>query len=343
MTEKKPKVYFKCLPKEQVFVLIENFKKALAEEQKGNEKRSFEFEFRGTKETPKGISFDTYSITKDNYGNFVDSTKDYMAESLSVFTFSVNAKDEPSVKVLERLFKQFEPMFSEIPFVKKHPENYKIHLRTSGTKVSVDFCSVNGEFIKPLLDLGLNLSEYHHFNATFKSEFYPEDFFQLPLEQLTLKALQFVLSAKGESNGMRHILTAVIKALQGIKLENEKFQKKLQEHVGKLSALNAFVSFVFNFEFDAKELCGAGLEASKTALKGIDINAKLGEIRSKSELAITKGIKPMLEQLQLIDSIKATNVDEMELSLVFPKYTNGIAHTIKLPGLTKAFCDKYLA
>ena len=51
----------------------------------------------------------------------------------------------------------------------------------------------------------------------------------------------------------------------------------------------------------------------------------------------------MLENLQLIDSVKATNVDEITLSLVVPKYTNGIAHVIKLPGFTKAFCDKYFA
>lgn len=343
MTDKKPKVYFKCLPKEQVFVLIENFKKALAEGQKGDEKKSFEFEVRGTKESPKGIAFETYSITKDNYGSFVDPSKDYMKDSLAVFSFSVNANDEASVKTLEELFQKFEPMFGEIPFVKKHPENYKIHLRTSGTKVSVDFCNVNGEFLKPLLDLGLNLSEYHHFNCSFKSEFCPDDFFKLPVEELSLKLLQLVLSAKGESCGMRHILTAVIKALQGIKLENEKFQKKLQEHIGKLSALNAFMSFAFNFEFDAKELCGAGLEACKSALKGADINAKLGEARTKCELVITNVIKPMLEQFQLIDSIKATNADEIILSIVVPKYTNGIAHTIKLPGLTKAFCSKFLA
>ena len=343
MTDKKPKIYFNCLPKEQVFVFFENFKKALAEEKKGDEKRSLELKICGTKEEPKGVCFETYSITKDNYANFVDSSKDYMKDSLSVFSISVNAKDEASVKTLEDLFKKFEPMFGQIPFVKKHPENFKMNFRTCGTKVAVDICSINGEFIKPLLELGLNLSDYHHFNCSFKSEFCPDDFFQLPLEQLTLKALQFALSAKGESNGLRHILTALIKALQGLKLENEKFQKKLQEHVGKLSALNAFVSFAFNFEFDAKELCGAGLEASKTALKGVDINAKLGEARTKCEEVITNVIKPMLENLQLIDSVKATNVDEITLSLVVPRYTNGIAHVIKLPGFTKAFCDKYFA
>ena len=40
MADKKPKVYFGCLPKEQVFTFIENLKKALAEEAKTDDKKS---------------------------------------------------------------------------------------------------------------------------------------------------------------------------------------------------------------------------------------------------------------------------------------------------------------
>ena len=49
-----------------------------------------------------------------------------MKESLSVFTITVNAKDEAGVKLFEELFNKFvQPFVQELPFAKKHPENYK--------------------------------------------------------------------------------------------------------------------------------------------------------------------------------------------------------------------------
>ena len=337
------KVYFGFLPKEQVFAFIENLKKALDEEAKTDEQKSFEIEIKGTKEEPKGVSFDTYSVTKDKYATFVDASKDYMKEALSVFSVSVHAKDGASVKTLEALFEKMKPMFEGLDFVKKHPGKYKVELRTSGTKVTVDFVSVTGEFLKPLLDLGLNISDYHNFNATFKSGLCPGDFFKLPVEELTLKALQVLLSVKGKSTGVRKIISALIKALKGVKLTNDKFQKKLEDHVGHLSALNAFVSFAFNLEYDAKELSGQSLEAAKVALKGVDINAKLAELRAQVEGLLNNMVKPLLETYGLVDSAKATDVDQITLSLVFPKYENGIAHVINLPGFSKAFAEKFLA
>ena len=337
----KPKVYFGFLPKEEVGKCIGNFKTALAEGKKDDDKKSFELKIKGTKEDPKGVSFETYSVTKDNFKNFVDAGKDYMKESLSVFTVSVNAKDEAGVKVLEELFTKFvEPFTKELPFVKKHPENYKVHLRTDGLKVSVDFTTVKGEFLAPLLDLGLDVSEFHNFKASFKSEFIPEQFFTLPIEQLALNALQLVLSVEGKSTGARYILTALIKALKEVKLANQKYQAKLEKNVEKLNALNAFSSFLFELEFDAKELCGAGLEASK--VKGFDINLMLEAARAFATNFIENKVVPKLKELALVDIAKATDIDNVSLSLVFPKYENGIAHVVKLPGFSKAFTEKFL-
>ena len=339
--EEAPKVYFGFLPKEEIGKCIENFKKALDEGEKAGDKKGFELEIKGTNEEPKGVSFETYSITKDNYKNFVDESKDYMAKALSVFTVSINAKDKAGVKILEELFTKFvEPFVKELKFVKKHPENYEVKLRTSGLKVSVDFLSVKGEFLQPLLDLGLDVSEFHNFKASFKSEFVPGEFFTLPSEELALKVLQLILSIKGESTNARYILTALIKALKQVKLANAKFQTKLEKHVEKLSALNAFVSFAFNFEFDSKELCGAGLAASK--VKKFDINAMLEYARMYITGTIESKVVPKLKELALLDIAKATDIDEVAISLVFPKYGNGIAHVIKLPGFSKAFSDKFL-
>ena len=339
--EATPKVYLGFLPKEEIGKCIENFKKALKEGQKAGDKKGFELEIKGTNEEPKGVSFETYSISKDCYKNFVDESKDYMAKALSVFTISINAKDKAGVKILEELFTKFvEPFVKDLPFVKKHPENYEVKFRTSGTKVSVDLLSVKGEFLQPILDLGLDISEFHHFKASFKSEFVPEQFFTLPSEELALKVLQLILSIKGESTNGRYILTALIKALKEVKLANAKFQTKLEKHVEKLNALNAFVSFAFNFEFDSKELCGAGLAASK--VKGFDINDLLEKARAIITGTIESKVVPKLTELGLLETAKATDIDEVAISLVFPKYGNGIAHVIKLPGFSKAFSDKFL-
>ena len=341
MAEAPEKVYFGCLPKAEVVKCIENFKKALGDGKKEEDKKKFEIEIKGTTEEPKGISFETYSIRKDNYNNFVDASKDYMKDALTVCTVSINAKDEAGVKVLEDIFTKFgEPFIKELKFYKKHPENYQIHFRTSGNKVSVDLLSVKGEFLQPLLDLGLSVSDFHSFKASFKSEFRPDEFFTASIEDLALKALQLLLSVKSESTNLRYILTAIISALKEVKLSNAKFQSKLEKHVEKLSVLNAFVSFVLNLEFDAKELCGAGLAASK--VKGFDVNAMFEALRAGAVAFIEGKVVPKLKELALVDTAKASDIDEIAISVTIPRYENGLAHVIKLPGFSKAFSDKFL-
>lgn len=341
MAEAQEKVYFGCLPKTEVVKFIGNFKKALEEGKKEEDKKKFEIEIKGTTEQPKGISFETYSIKKENYKNFVDASKDYMKEALTVFTVSINAKDEAGLKVLEDIFKKFcEPFIKELPFFKKHPENYQIHFRTSGNKVSVDLISVKGEFLQPLLDLGLSASDFHTFNASFKSEFRPDEFFTASIEDLALKALQLIFSVKSDSTNLRYILTSAIKALKEIKLSNAKFQSKLEKHVEKINVLNAFVSFVLNLEFDAKELCGAGLAASK--VKGFDVNTMFEALRAGAVAFIETKVVTKLKELALVDTAKASDIDEIEISFTIPKYENGLAHVVKLPGFSKAFSEKFL-
>ena len=51
-------------------------------------------------------------------------------------------------------------------------------------------------------------------------------------------------------------------------------------------------------------------------------------------------LKPLLEQYQLTDAVKAVNIDEITLAVGCPKYENGLIHTIHLPGFSKAFVSK---
>ena len=340
----KEKVYFEFLPKEEVFKFIEGFKKALAQIPKSSEKKCIDFEIKGTNEELKGISIETKNIEKGQFKELFDAAQEHIQKALCIISITFKANDEASVKTLEELFKKLEPLFKEIPFVKKHPENYEIHFRTNGDKVSVDITSVKGEFLQPLVELGLDFNEYQKIDCLFKSGFSPADFFNLSVEDLSLKVIQFLLKLKADSTGIRHIITSCIQALKGIKLNNAKFQKILEQHIEKLNMLNAFVSLVFNFEFDAEELHGQGLKAAtEKLLKGKDLNQMLEWFRQIIVGLGQNKIRPVIEQHQLVDAVKAANVDDIIISIGFPKNENGIVHSIHIPGFSKAFVDKIFA
>ena len=82
------------------------------------------------------------------------------------------------------------------------------------------------------------------------------------------------------------------------------------------------------------------MEASK--VRGLDVNAFLGMARTFVEALVENKVKPLLTQYALVDAAKATDIDEITVSLTFPKHENGVAHVVKLPGFSKAFCDKFL-
>ena len=58
-----------------------------------------------------------------------------------------------------------KPMVMELPFVKKRPGKFDLLFRNKGTKVAVDFVSLEGKIIQPLLDLGIDLAEFHKLNS----------------------------------------------------------------------------------------------------------------------------------------------------------------------------------
>ena len=49
---------------------------------------------------------------------------------------------------------------------------------------------------------------------------------------------------------------------------------------------------------------------------------------------INERVLPKLKELALVDTAKATDIDNVSVSLVFTKYENGIAYVVKLPSLT---------
>ena len=84
-----------------------------------------------------------------------------------------------------------------------------------------------------------------------------------------------------------------------------------------------------------------GLEIAKA--KGFDISAKFEQFRIVLNGLIDQFVKPTLTSLGLIDAAKVADVDEINISYLIPKYSNGVAKLIKLPGFTKYFHEKILA
>lgn len=337
------KCYFGCLPKEEVPKFIAGLKKALGEEKKTGEKQSVSVEIKGTKNVPKGITIETFGVDKSNYKDFADSSQAYMSKALTAFTVSIGVKDEASVPVIKALFDQFSPMIAELPWIKKKPGKYEYYFRSSGKRVFFDFISVDGEFIKPLLDLGIDITDFHKFKASFKTEFCPDDFFQLKVEDFSLKALQLLVSITAKTENVKYLVGSTLKALKEVKLTNEKFQKKLDKVVQFLSFINSFVGSEFQLEFDAKELCSNGISASKEFTGGVDINQTFAGFKEMILQLGNQMIKPTLQNMGLLDGAKAADIDEVAISITCPKYQNGIAHVIKLPGFSKAFNEKFLA
>jgi len=341
MAENKP--YFGIIPRESVGSFFEDIKKNLGELSKENEVKELSFNVRGTKNEPQGISSETFSISKNEYSNYVDSSKDYMGNALSVISICVNANDEQSVKVLEGLFNQFKPMIDEIPIVKKRADKVSYHLRTSGNKMCIDIVTTDGKFIKPFLDMNIDLNEYCEFKASFKTDFIPNDFFELTIDKLLEKVLSASVLLTGKETNGKYLALSILKALQNVKLTEEKYQKKLEKAISFLNLVVAFVQAKFDFEYSPKEVCNGPLEnVIKDMLNGQDPNETLNGFKMMAEQLGSQMIKPTLEGMGLLDSAKAVNIDKISVSFLLPKYQFGVAHVIQIPGLTKLINEKFL-
>ena len=342
MGENKP--YFGIIPRDSVGPFFDDIKKSLSELQKEGEVKEFNFNVRGTKDEPKGISSETFTIPKSDYDKYVDSSKDYMANALSVLTLNINANNEQSVKVLEALFNQFKPMIDEIPFVKKRAGKVEYYLRIAGLKMFIDVVTTDGKFIKPFIDMNIDMNEFHEFKASFKTDFTPTDFFETTIDKLLEKVLSASVLLRGKTTNGKYIALSILKALKNVKLPEEKYQRKLEKAISFFNLIIAFVQAKFDFEYSPKEVCNGPLEnVIKDILNGQDPEEMLKGIKMMAEQLGSQMIKPTLESMGLLDSAKAANIDQFTISYVIPKYKSGIAHIVKVPGLTTLINEKFLA
>lgn len=344
--EKKDKVkaFLGMFPKEEFPKFIEGVKKGLEEEKakKVGDEQKVSIEIKGTKEEPKGTSFEIYTVNKNNYGQFVDEKQDYMAKALTCFTVSIGVSNKDTIPKIKELFDKFSPMLSAVPWIAKHPEQYQWHFHSTDDRVFVDFISVSGKFLEPLLNLGLDISEYHNFNLSLKSDFIPGEFFDKPAEELINKGLQVAFKVNGSTKNVKYLVAATLSGLKAVTISNKKMQAKFDKGIQFLSFINSFVESSFKFEFDAKELAAKGIETSK-AVAGGDVNQQFEGLKMMLQGTGKDMVKTPLEQQGMLEVAKGICADEIKISSTCPKYKNGMAVVLKLPGLSKAFSEKILA
>ena len=167
-TPAKEKCYFGCVPKDQLEPFLQTLAKGIKEGKKSGDKKDFELEIRGSKEDPKGISIENFTFDKTRFGEFFDSNQEYMKKALVVCTVNLEVKEDKDVEALKKVFDGVKPIFDNIPKIKEKPGKYELQFRSSGKKVAVDLISTEGKLVQPLLDLGVDLSEYHKFSFALK-------------------------------------------------------------------------------------------------------------------------------------------------------------------------------
>lgn len=335
----KAKYYFGCVPKEELTPFMERLKKALTEGQKSGDKKNLNIEIRGSNEEPKGISLEVFTLDKTKFGEFFDPNADHTKKALVVTTVNFEVKEEKDVETIKTAFEQFKPMLLGMPFVQAKKDKFELHFRNNGTKIAVDFISVEGKLIQPLLDLGVDLSEYNKFYFGLKTgadlgKIYTEG--GNPSDELISEIFNVLLKIDSSGENVKYLSTALIAAFKDVKLADEEKQKKLQKFLGFLNLVNVFIGAKLKFEYDAKVLKGAGDKAVEQLPGGQEGFKK--QLSGYHEMAKNNGTlmaKEFINGMGFGGALKALNLDSFSVAGGVPKYSNGLALVLRIPGLTK--------
>jgi hypothetical protein len=261
--EEKSKYYFKIIPKEEFPKFMERLKIALdKKDNKKGDKKSIEFEVRGSKEELNGLALEIFTFDKTRYAEFLDTTQDYIKNALYCVSLNLNVKEEPDVTKLETSYLMLNQMFSAIPAVK---DKYELKFRHKGKQVSFDVIAKDGKLIQALMGLGINLSEYHKFNFALKSGINLAEILNPAADQTAnlVKICSLLFSIKSETENVRYLSGALAEALKDVKLNDEKIQAKFNKVVGYLNFINSFIGAKLKLEYDAKVLAGEGAKEAE--------------------------------------------------------------------------------
>jgi hypothetical protein len=334
--EEKSKYYFKIIPKEEFPKFMERLKIALdKKDNKKGDKKSIEFEVRGSKEELNGLALEIFTFDKTRYAEFLDTTQDYIKNALYCVSLNLNVKEEPDVTKLETSYLMLNQMFSAIPAVK---DKYELKFRHKGKQVSFDVIAKDGKLIQALMGLGINLSEYHKFNFALKSGINLAEILNPAADQTAnlVKICSLLFSIKSETENVRYLSGALAEALKDVKLNDDKIQAKFNKVVGYLNFINSFIGAKLKLEYDAKVLAGEGAkEAEKKAGGSEDLKTKISGAQMMAMGMGQQMVAPMIASTGMTDTVKALDLDSISISIGVPQYENGYAISIKIPGLSQ--------
>ena len=333
----KKNVYWGIIPKDEFPKFMERLKEALGKtDNKKGDKKSFEFEVRGSKEDLNGLALEIFSFDKTRCGEFLDVTQEHIKNALYCASLNLEVNKPEDAKVLEGSFATLKNLFDNSPFVK---DKFDLHLRTKDKQVSFDVVAKDGKLVGALMDLGIDFSEYHKFNFALKSGINLAEIFDPKADQIAnlIKICSVIFSIKSETENVKYLAGALSEALKDIKLNDEQLQPKFNKFVGFINFINSFIGFKCNMEYDAKVLAGEGAKEAEKASGGAD--GLKARVAGSQQMAMGMGqmLIGMLTTFGIIDAAKVLNLDSISISIGVPKYQNGYAISIKVPGLTQVF------
>jgi hypothetical protein len=331
--EDKPGYYFKIIPKEEFPKFMDRLKEALKkEENKKGDKKCVEFTLTGSKEDLQGCAFEIFSFDKTRCAEFLDVTQEQIKNGLYCASLNINVQKEEDCEKLKMVFEQFKPILSNIPHVQGKID---FSFRSKGKQCSFDAIGHDGKLVQAILDLGISFSDYHKFNFALKSGVNFAELFDENVDPVTklVKICSIIFSIKSESENVRYLCTALGEALKDVKLNDEKIQKKFDKVVGYINFINSFIGCKVKLEYDANVLAGEGVkEAEKVSGGSEGLKNKIGEFKKNF---VDGMIVPMITGSGMADTIKSLDLNSISISVGVPKYENGYAISLKLPGLSK--------
>ena len=116
----------------------------------------------------------------------------------------------------------------------------------------------------------------------------------------------------------------------------KKSKKKFDKVVGYINFINSFIGCKLKLEYDANVLAGEGAkEAEKMSGGSEGLKNKIAGYQQMAMGMVQGFIVPMIENFGMTETAKVLDLDYISISLGVPKYENGYAISLKLPGLTK--------
>lgn len=323
MSTKKQKIYFGCVPEDQIYGFFERLKMALALGKKIHDKKSFEFEIRGTKKEPNGFSIEFVSFGRDTFNNYFNTSQEHMKNALFMFSINFKVKEQNDIQITKKGLEAIKKIFLE----DLKNSKFKIDISNYGKRFFIDFYTNEEKFIELALELGIDISEYHEFKSAFKSSINIYEFFESnDSKKLLVKFFSLIFSIKFSSENVKYLVEAITNALIHVKINDKRIQKKYDKVVKFLNFIYAYIGSKVKLEYNSKILI---VESFKREQEEAFLKYK--EI---IKISIFNIIEPILRNMGLIDFANTIYSDEIFINFCFPKYKNGFSLVIKIPGIS---------